>query len=591
MRKPITDEDLLVRAAIDGRVAFATAAFATAAGLVALLDRVGAPARLVGILGPAIALSGLALVGLMVRTMRISRFYAGGRAMPPAYAGLAYGSLAGGLFLPFLPPVAGGPGFSFVLASFAGGLAMAAFIGGPLLRKTGAFSIPDLIAGRFPNLALRLGVVAVVAAVGFLIGLAGFEMAFEAFWRATGAGRAASLWLIGATLFMIGAPGGVSGVVWAAAGAAGVLMAGFGLPVGLALGRGASLPLPYVGDAAAWSAALARMAEWNREAGATQGVGAGVLMAILLGIGALGPMLAPAIATRDGAAARRAGLAGIFWCGVFAALAAASMAFSALAFDALAVGARPEQLPAAIYEASRAGLVAICGAHPGAAADARAVCAARGGFAGVLGASDIEASGRFLLLGLSDLRGLGGALGGLAAAGVVAIGLVFAAAGFHTLATALGHDAFYRVRDTTAMTSRRLAATRSILGVAIIAAGVVLAADTPDARALIGLAIVFSAATIAPLLALSIWPRATGSDAAAALLVGLAASEAMVTWFGGVGSLEAIGRAAAFACGASFVTGAIASLTHPFDPAGRGGAFLQGVLRGDNNLLTPDKGA
>ena len=93
MKKRITDEDLQVRAGIDGRVAFAAAAFAMLAGLVALLDRVGAPSRLVAVLGPALALVGLSIVGAMVRTMRISRFYAGGRAVPPAYAGLAFACL------------------------------------------------------------------------------------------------------------------------------------------------------------------------------------------------------------------------------------------------------------------------------------------------------------------------------------------------------------------------------------------------------------------------------------------------------------------------------------------------------------------
>ena len=74
MKKPLTDEYLLERAAIDGRVAFATAAFALSAGLVALLDRVGVPEPLVAALGPIAALAGLAIVGLLLRSMRISRF-------------------------------------------------------------------------------------------------------------------------------------------------------------------------------------------------------------------------------------------------------------------------------------------------------------------------------------------------------------------------------------------------------------------------------------------------------------------------------------------------------------------------------------
>ena len=49
-----------------------------------------------------------------------------------------------------------------------------------------------------------------------------------------------------------------------------------------------------------------------------------------------------------------------------------------------------------------------------------------------------------------------------------------AAASFLALATALGHDAFYRVRDVTAMTSRRLAVTRVSLVASVTLAGLLL---------------------------------------------------------------------------------------------------------------------
>ncbi len=591
MKKPLTDEDLLVRAAINGRVAFTTGAFATAAALVALLDRVGAPPRLVAILGPAVALVGLAAVGLLVRTMRISRFYAGGRAVPATYAGLAFASLAAGLFLPFLPPVAGGPPFVLLLGSFACGSVVAALVGGPLLRKTGAFSIPDLIAGRFPNLALRLGVVAVIAAIGLLIAIAGYEAAVDALVRATGARRDIAVWLIGLVLMFIIAPGGVAGVVWASAGAAGLLLAGLGLPLGILLVGGAGLPLPLVGDRAAWDGALARMTDWNTHAGSAQTIGAGVIVAIVLGIGTLAPLLAPATATSDRANARRAGFAGLFWCLVIAAMTAASMALATLALDGSTIGARPEQLSTTIIDASRSGLFEICGGHPATASAARASCAGLPGYSGVLRGGDVAASGQYLLLGLSDLRGLGEAFAGLAGAGLIAIGLVIAAAGFQSVATALGHDAFYRVRDATAMTSRRLAVTRLLMLIAVIGVGALLLGGMPDTRALIGLAIVFCAATITPLMALSIWPRAEGADAAAALLAGLATAEVMIYFFGGVGSLDAVGKAAVIASAVSFLTGFGASFIHSADPTSQGGAFVHGMLRGEKDLLNPDKGA
>lgn len=70
-----------------------------------------------------------------------------------------------------------------IFGGLAGGLwleiTFAALVTGPFLRKTGAFSIPDLLSGRFPNLALRLGVI-VIAAMSLLVAIAGFNSAIDA---------------------------------------------------------------------------------------------------------------------------------------------------------------------------------------------------------------------------------------------------------------------------------------------------------------------------------------------------------------------------------------------------------------------------
>ncbi len=591
MSKPLTDEDLQVRAAIDGRAAFATAALAVAGVLVALLDRVGAPPRLVAVLGPAVALAGLSAIGVLLRDMRISRFYAAGRVVPASYAGFAFAALAAGLFAPFLPPARGGPSSELVLWSFAGGVACAGLIVGPLLRRTGAFSVPDLIANRFPNLALRFGVVAVIGAVGLLVAIAGFATAATALSEGMGLSSRLAGALIGVVVCFVLAPGGVGGLVWASAGAAGILLAGLALPLAIVWIGGEAPPLPVIGDVTAWAAALRRFGEWNIGAASSEPAGPAVVLAIVLGIGSLAPLLTPATSTSGGKAARGAGLAGFLWCVAFAALAAATLALSALAIDSATRGLRPESLSPSILSASGAGLLEICGGHPGGAAAARALCAARPNFSGILNSSDIVASGGFLLLALPALRGLGGALSGLAVAGVIAIGTAISAAGVQTFATAFGHDLFYRVRDATAMTSRRLAVTRALIIGAVALVAAVLAPLAPDPRQMTGLAILFGAATVMPLLALSIWPRAEGGDAAAALLAGLAAIEAYIFFNGGVGSLDSAGRAAVFSCAVSTLTGVAASFLHPADPAGRGGVFALGILRGAEDMLDTDKGA
>ncbi len=592
MKKPLTDEDLLERAAIDGRVAFALAAFALGAGLVALLDRLGVPERLVAILAPVATATGLATVGLLVGSMRISRFYAAGRAVPGYYAGLALASLGAGLFLPFAPPVPAGTSMRGLLTGFGIGFLLAALVVGPFLRKTGAFSIPDLIAARFPNLALRLGVVAVVGAVGLLVGLAGYETAVRALLQTSGANRLSATVLTGLVLMLIIVPGGLTGVVWTATGAAGIFIAAFALPMILLASRGTPLPFPILGDEALWSLALARMGEWHA---ITQSpgdpMGLALVAAIAIGVAVLAPLLSPAMTCRDGSSARLAGLAGTAWIIVLGALVAATMALASMSLDQRMTGQRPDRLPDFVYAASAKGLVSICGEQVATQAAALEACRKTPGFNNVLRAEDYVASGAWLTVGLPASRGLSVAFSGLVGAALTSIAMMIAAAGFQIVGTALGHDAFYRVRDSSALTSRRLAITRFVLIVAILGCGALVQSVSLDPRALIGLAIAFSAAALAPLLALSLWPRAAGADATIALLVGLATAEIVIVLGGGTPSVERMALSSIAGGIAACVSGFVTSLFRPGGPESQGGAFVHGVLHGDQDVLNPDKGA
>ncbi|MFO1169265.1 MAG: symporter-like protein, partial [Rhodoblastus sp.] len=231
MSSPATEEEARERDAIDGRVTFAIIAFVAAGGLIVLLDRVGVSERFVAAIGPTAALLALGLIGFLLRTMRISGFYAAGRAMPPVYAGFATAALATALIAPFTPPVSDLYSGAGVFAGFAFGLACAIFISGPYLRKTGAFSISDLIGARFDNMALRLGAALLVGVSSLLAGMAGFETAVSALSTIAGLTRTASAFVIAVVLAIVTVPGGLSGVVWAAVAAAGVAIAGFALPL------------------------------------------------------------------------------------------------------------------------------------------------------------------------------------------------------------------------------------------------------------------------------------------------------------------------------------------------------------------------
>jgi Na+(H+)/acetate symporter ActP len=297
------------------------------------------------------------------------------------------------------------------------GLALATLGVGPLLRKTGAFSITDLLVARFPNLALRVGALLLVSLVGLCVGLAGLAMALRGLAQATAFGPLPCAILAAGLVALIVVPGGLAGLTWSAAAAAGLLIASIAAPLVV------TIPLPMLGDPAAFAQAMARIETWRMAASPGGGQDGLIMVAMALGLAALAPLLAPAIATHGPGEARRGGLMGLAWCVIIGLMAVAVMATCALALQSGLTGLRAADVPPFLLEASGRGMINICGRNPATIAQVRSACEALPGFAGVLRTSDIAASGDYLLLGLAQLHGLGPALSGLAMAGRIASAL------------------------------------------------------------------------------------------------------------------------------------------------------------------------
>ena len=586
MHRPATEEEARERDAIDGRVTFAIAAFVAAGGLIVLLDRVGVSERFIAAIGPTMALLALALIGILLRTMRISGFYAAGRAAPPVYAGFATAAIATALVTPFTPPVSDLYSGAGVFAGFALGLACAAFITGPYLRRTGAFSISDLVGARFDNMALRLGAALLVGVSALLAAMAGFETAVAALSTITGLSRSAAAIVIALVLAVATVPGGFSGVLWAAVAAAGVTVAGFALPLLLVTYAGQPLPLPVVGDAEAWRKATSLISFWQGDSG--QPVSLWLSLGMALGMAASAPLITPFITVRDRGAARRAGVGASLWSAALAAIVAATVAASALGLIDQLGGRRPDRVPDQLYAASAAKLIKICDQNPRNWGQARDACQKQPGFAGTLRPQDISTRGAFLLTALPPLGGFGAAAAGLVWAAVAALGAALAAVSALTASVALGNDAIHRLRDRSALTSRRLAIVRAILIACIVACALVCSARELDPRALIGISLAFSAAGLAPLMALTLWPRARSRDAMFALVIGLGTAEMLLVY--GDGTVRGLAAAAVVGCFASIVAGMLSSLLGGGDRSA-GYRFLAAVRRPDGDVIAPDKGA
>lgn len=585
-----SDDDGLEREKLDARIAFVTAAFILVYAFVALLDRVGAPIAFVESLEPYFTIVAFALLGAFLHSMRVSFYYTAGRTIPAEYSGFAKAALVAGVIAPFGANFAARSWLIGLCGGVFAGVALAGYCLGPMLRKSGAFSLSGLLAARFPGLAPRLGVIALECAASALVALAAQQSAVDALTGISGGSRSFTALVVGAAILLIAGPGGLFGSIWAACAAGAVALAGFGWPaVTLAL---QGVP-PFVNSSGStWREAAVQLGGWGAVAPfAGYGVDVLATIAVTLGAAILAPLLAPAITAVRPASARSAGYAACGWTFLFAWLISTTVAATALSLSNKAVGETPGHLPQTLYTASAHGLVKICGAKAPDPGSALRACAAMGVAAGAaLRPQDFGVSREFLLTALPDLEHLSAAMTGLLASAQIALALALGAAGQQAFGTALGHEAVYHMRGETDPSSRRLATTRLAL-VSIAAFGALASAYRIfDPRELLGLALALSTAAVAPLAILALWTRANDRDALIALIGGLAGMTVTIFVAGVTRDAEFLAAVSLAGALTGLGAGVISALSRPARPE-QATAFVARLLRGDGDVLGPDKGA
>jgi cation/acetate symporter len=582
---------LFDRAVLDSRIAFVSASFLLAYGFSALLDRVGAPERFVAAAPPWFTVVALAALGFLLHSMRVSFYYAGGRAIPAAYSGFANAAVAVSLLLPFATRLAGHSWWIGVVCGAFLGLAVAALFLGPLLRRTGVFSLSGFLAARFPRTLPRFGLILAISLSSGLLAVAGSQMAVDALVELTGAGRVFSAFTIAAAGLVIAGPGGLGAAVWAAAAAAGVALLGFGWPVA-ALDFQGQLPVGLFGGAG-WKEAGELFTGWKLmpdPMGIFVEIGATIAMA--LGVATLAPVLAPAVTTETPESARASGVLTLGWSLLFGLLIAAAIAASALSLAASVSGRSAERLPASVFAASSRGLVAVCEARVATPSQAQRACAAQGIAPGtpLTPANVRPVDGDYLLGALPGATDLGAAASGLVTSALVAFGVLLAGMGLQTCSAAVGNDALYRLRGEVDLTSRRLAITR--LALVVVATGAYVASVTQIVTpgGLIALALAVSAACVAPALALAFWDRADDREAFFALVSGAATLAAALFIAGPARKIEVYALAALAGATVAVAAGVVSALaSNQEKPLAQ--SFVRRMLHGDGAIAAPDKGA
>ena len=120
--------------------------------LLAILEQIGVPNKILGYFFVFFTLAVYAIIGVATRTAQISEYYVAGRRVPAFYNGMATGAdwmsaasfvgMAGSLFL------LGYDGLAWVLG-WTGGFVLVSILVGPYLRKFGAYTVPDFLSFRY----------------------------------------------------------------------------------------------------------------------------------------------------------------------------------------------------------------------------------------------------------------------------------------------------------------------------------------------------------------------------------------------------------------------------------------------------------
>ncbi|CAG0124885.1 Cation/acetate symporter ActP [Rhodocyclaceae bacterium] len=145
---------------------FYTGGFVAFVIIVAILEQMGVPNKILGYIFLFATVLLYAGIGFMSKTAEVSEYYVAGRRVPALFNGMATGAdwmsaasfigMAGTLY------ASGYDGLAFVMG-WTGGYCLVALFLAPYLRKFGQFTIPDFLGARYGgNIPRLIGVVAAV---------------------------------------------------------------------------------------------------------------------------------------------------------------------------------------------------------------------------------------------------------------------------------------------------------------------------------------------------------------------------------------------------------------------------------------------
>jgi cation/acetate symporter len=507
--------------------------------LIAVLEQVGVPNRILGYLFVFFTLAVYAIIGVLSRTAQVSEYYVAGRSVPAFYNGMATGAdwmsaasfvgMAGTLFL------LGYDGIAWVLG-WTGGFVLVSILIGPYLRKFGAYTVPDFLAFRYGgNFARALGVIVLVAcsftyvtAQIYGTGIIASRFLGMPFELAVFAG------LVG--ILVCSMLGGMRAVTWTQVAQYIVLIIAYLTPIVILSTKNYGFPIPEL----TYGQAIADITAREQQMLAT-GLATvanlkphispfinysplnffAIILCMMVGTASLPHILMRYFTTPSVRAARQS----VAWSLLFIFLlyfsAPAYAAFSKLEVYTNIIGRDLTAIRPWIFNWGELGLIQICGKNASSIDAIVAACKAIADHPGVVRLQDFIINTDVIVLSTPEIAGLPYVISGLVAAGGLAAALSTADGLLLAIANALSHDVYYKMIDPNAPTVRRLMIARVLLLVVAVIAAATAATKPADILAMVGWAFSLAMAGNFPALVMGVWwKRATATGAVCGIIAG-----------------------------------------------------------------------
>jgi cation/acetate symporter len=516
-----------------------TGAFIAFIILIAALEYVGVPNRVLGYMFVGFTILVYAVIGIMTRTAQVSEYYVAGRVVPAFYNGMATGAdwmsaasfvgMAGTLFL------LGYDGLTWVLG-WTGGYVLVSVLIGPYLRKFGAYTVPDFMSFRFGGNFARFIAVLVLVCCSFTYVTAQVYGTGIIASRFLGMDFTIAVYVGLAGILLCSMLGGMKAVTWTQIAQYIVLIVAYLTPIVILSTQIYGIPIPELTYGQAIADITAREQQMLQQGLATAANLKphiepfinytplnffAIMFCMMVGTASLPHILMRYFTTPTVREARQSVAWSLFFIFLLYFSAPAYAAFSKLEVYTNIIGRDLASIRPWMFTWGELGLIQVCGKNAISLDAVIEACKAIAGHPGVVRLQDFVINTDVIVLSTPEIAGLPYVISGLVAAGGLAAALSTADGLLLAIANALSHDVYYKMLDPNAPTVRRLTVARILLLVVAVLAAYTASTRPADILAMVGWAFSLAMAGNFPALVMGIWwKRATATGAVCGMIVG-----------------------------------------------------------------------